>query len=509
MGHRQESQAQAVDGREAGGLNAHHQRGLQATCQHIDQLLSDMEGVLADNAFRRAFPRYVSDVQPARRRVIEDYIVRMRAQLVRVLEGQGIERPRASIPSSRFLGTAITSVDIAVEELQPEHMRGYGEVGADAARELNGIVGELRGLAVRIRDFLAEDDGRSLSDRLGRLRHLGAPAETLATLEAIVARHGLAEFGPAIAMIAERLEDTTFEVATFGRVSSNKSSLLNAILGSDVLPVGVLDARIRPLYGSARELRIASLHTKVGVLRLSVAAALRAQVDRSSGDEDELVQHEARLRRATARLEEAGADLRRIIDDIGRSGRHLLREAAEAAASGVATADTSVGPGLVATALVGVVQRRSREAASFLDELATELGRVVAEVAAGLGSVQAPAEEEFRGLVRELPVFEFTHASEIRPRRLSALLGERFRRRTVVSRVEREIGTAFVQAVERYARLLQDWGDRVLDALRERFELDAEGHRAQIARALDGRQPTSDAAAELRRDLTTLIQEEE
>jgi GTP-binding protein EngB required for normal cell division len=40
-------------------------------------------------------------------------------------------------------------------------------------------------------------------------------------------------------MILDRLEDNSFEIAMFGRVSSGKSSLLNAILETDVLPVGV------------------------------------------------------------------------------------------------------------------------------------------------------------------------------------------------------------------------------------------------------------------------------
>jgi GTP-binding protein EngB required for normal cell division len=53
--------------------------------------------------------------------------------------------------------------------------------------------------------------------------------------------------------LAARLEDDNFELALFGRVSSGKSSLLNALLGIDVLPVGVnpitaVPTRLR--YGS-------------------------------------------------------------------------------------------------------------------------------------------------------------------------------------------------------------------------------------------------------------------
>ena len=44
------------------------------------------------------------------------------------------------------------------------------------------------------------------------------------------------EFRPRIDLLASRLEDNNLEVALFGRVSSGKSSLLNALLSTDVLP---------------------------------------------------------------------------------------------------------------------------------------------------------------------------------------------------------------------------------------------------------------------------------
>jgi GTP-binding protein EngB required for normal cell division len=47
------------------------------------------------------------------------------------------------------------------------------------------------------------------------------------------------EFRGTIDSILDRAEDRSFEIAVFGRVSSGKSSLLNTIIGTDILPVGV------------------------------------------------------------------------------------------------------------------------------------------------------------------------------------------------------------------------------------------------------------------------------
>jgi GTP-binding protein EngB required for normal cell division len=233
-------------------LNSNHERRLSVTCRHIDKLLAEIESALNVSASKLAFPQYVADLSPAQRRVIEDYISRIRAQLVRVLDGQGIERPPADIPISRSLHSHLAFVNIAAEELKPEYMRGYGEIPPAAALELNGIAGELQGLVRQLDQYLIRGARENLGDRLARLEQSGEEISLLKKLESVVAEHGMVEFRSTLSMILDRLEDKSFEIAIFGRVSSGKSSLLNAMLGTCVLPVGVTPITAVPtrlLYG--------------------------------------------------------------------------------------------------------------------------------------------------------------------------------------------------------------------------------------------------------------------
>jgi GTP-binding protein EngB required for normal cell division len=233
-------------------LNSNHERRLSVTCRHIDKLLAEMESTLNVSTSKLAFPQYVPDLSPAQRRVIEDYIGRIRSQLVRVLDGQAIERPPADIPVSRSLHSYLTFVDIATEELKPEYMRGYGEVPPAAAVELNGIAGELQGLVRQLDQYLMRGSKENLQERLERLEQTGDEVPVLKKLESVISEHGLVEFRSTLSMILDRLEDNSFEIAIFGRVSSGKSSLLNAMLGIDVLPVGVTPITAVPtrlLYG--------------------------------------------------------------------------------------------------------------------------------------------------------------------------------------------------------------------------------------------------------------------
>ena len=223
----------------ANSLNSNHERRLSVTCRYIDKLLADMESMLNVSSSKLAFPQYTPDLTSAQRRVVEDCISRIRAQLIRVLDGQNIERPPADIPVARSLHSTLTFVDIAVEELKPEYMRGYGEVPPAAAVELNGIAGELQGLVRQLDQYLMRGAGENLQQRLEKLEQMGDELPLLKKLETIITEHGLVEFRSTLSMILDRLEDNSFEIAIFGRVSSGKSSLLNAILETDVLPVGV------------------------------------------------------------------------------------------------------------------------------------------------------------------------------------------------------------------------------------------------------------------------------
>jgi len=220
-------------------LNPYQANRLRITCQYIDKLLGEIEEVLNATTSKAAFARYSTDILPAQRRTIEDYIARVRAQLVRILDGQGIAREKPSIPASRAVHVLLLNIDIAAEELGPKYMRGYGEVPESVATELNGIIGELSGLVHRFDRYLSEGIGEDLKARLDRLDHAGNDVDLLKKIEQTVRDRGLVEFRSSIAAILDRAEDKSFEIAVFGRVSSGKSSLLNAVLETDALPVGV------------------------------------------------------------------------------------------------------------------------------------------------------------------------------------------------------------------------------------------------------------------------------
>jgi GTP-binding protein EngB required for normal cell division len=133
-------------------------------------------------------------------------------------------------------------------------MRGYGEVPPAAAIELNGIAGELRGLVRQLDQYLMHGAGENLQQRLEKLEQTEDEVVLIRKLEKIITDQGLVEFRSTLSMILDRLEDNGFEIAIFGRVSSGKSSLLNSILETDVLPVGVMPITAVPTriaYGTS------------------------------------------------------------------------------------------------------------------------------------------------------------------------------------------------------------------------------------------------------------------
>ena len=266
-----------VKARHPGELNETQQRRLIITCQYIDKMLREIEQVLHSAASLSPFPRYVVDITPAQARVIEDHIRRLRSQLLRALDWQHMKPESPEIPVTRSIKVDLTFIDIAIEELRPSYMRGCGPVPEDAVNELNGVVHELRSLASGMERYLRQELGTNLESRLKKLEETGYDVALLRLIEQLITRHGLVEFRSRIDSLASRLEDNNLEVALFGRVSSGKSSLLNALLNTDVLPVGINPITAVPTklrYGATLRADVAYGHGREETVTLEELAKL-------------------------------------------------------------------------------------------------------------------------------------------------------------------------------------------------------------------------------------------
>lgn len=140
-------------------LNEFQRRRLLVSCHYIDKLLGEIEQVLNLSASTAAFPRYAQDIPAELHPRMEESIARTRSELVRVLNSQQVSDEEPSIPASRAVQVLLGTIDIAIEELKPRYMQGYGEVSEAAAMELEGIVGGLRRSVSELTRYLAEGCG--------------------------------------------------------------------------------------------------------------------------------------------------------------------------------------------------------------------------------------------------------------------------------------------------------------------------------------------------------------
>lgn len=219
-------------------LNDSQQLHLRVSCEYMDKMLQAIEGILHSQESASPFSKYVIDISPAQGRVMEDYIRRFRSQILRVFAWQGIELPPPRIPATRSITTHLHFVDIAISELRPYSMRGSGPMAESTAAELMGVILELASISQNMMAYMNFELGESLQQRVEKLTSEGKGSALLQRIEQVVTARGLVEYRPRLDMLLARLEDPTFEVAVFGRVSAGKSSFLNALLRMDLLPVG-------------------------------------------------------------------------------------------------------------------------------------------------------------------------------------------------------------------------------------------------------------------------------
>lgn len=256
----------------AHSFGEHHQRHVRTTFQYIDKLLSEAEHTIADAGSQSPFRMHSDDTTPIHRKVTHDYIMRIREAMRRVIEE--LEIPPSEPHSGAVWAAAINLMfcSISLNELTPERMRAYGPLSSEAAHRLDGIRAELDGLVAKLRSFLGKGAGGDLQQRLQELGKTGDDIRLLSEIERIITAHGLVEFRGTLSMLLDRMEGAAFEAGVFGRVSSGKSSLLNYILQTDVLPIGVTPVTAIPTrisHGPVAEAGIECAEAQPQIIPLS------------------------------------------------------------------------------------------------------------------------------------------------------------------------------------------------------------------------------------------------
>jgi len=253
-------------------FSEHHQRHVRTTFQYIDNLLSEAEHTMIDAGSASPFRRHSDDTTPIQRKVTHDYIVRIREAMQRVMEELRIPPPEPHSGAVWAAAINLMYCSISLNELTPERMRAYGLLSPEAADRLDGIRAELDGLVAKLRTYLGKGAGGDLQHRLQQLGRTGNEIRLLSEIERIITAHGLVEFRGTLTMLLDRMESAAFEVGVFGRVSSGKSSLLNYILQTDVLPIGVTPVTAIPTrisHGPVAEAGIEFAEAQPQIIQLS------------------------------------------------------------------------------------------------------------------------------------------------------------------------------------------------------------------------------------------------
>jgi GTP-binding protein EngB required for normal cell division len=205
----------------------------------VQHRLEDIEALLAQSLVSSPFTQYINDLSPTERKVVHDYLERLRSVMLAALDDIGIplEIKRASL--RWVLQVHVMDLHSALAELGPSYLRGYGPMNEISKTQSLQLEQTLTRQVDKLHAYLRQGLGRDLPQRLARLEASADSVGALKVLDRIVTRWGLVEFRPTLDRIVQRLEMPRFEIAVFGRVSSGKSSLLNHLAGMDVLPVGV------------------------------------------------------------------------------------------------------------------------------------------------------------------------------------------------------------------------------------------------------------------------------
>ena len=140
-------------------MNDNHRHHLIGILGQIDQWLTEIGNIFVAADRPTLFAPYGQDASPRERQRIEDAIRGVREAMARVMTNLDLSRPAPVSSTLRAARARILSAQIALVEIEPGRMVGYGPISETDAAALTGAADTLNGALARLMGCLGPGSG--------------------------------------------------------------------------------------------------------------------------------------------------------------------------------------------------------------------------------------------------------------------------------------------------------------------------------------------------------------
>lgn len=220
---------------------------LLGTFRLIDDLMNRCARTLDPDVLSSPFSSNTADVTAARHALVADQCRHVRDGMLSMLEREHIPPPVPATSAQRSARALIDQALVAAAGLDPREGSGPRVLDSQQQEDACRIVDEVMNLLLVVANELSVQKNITAIAGHVHAQPVTGLGNRLSDMKQVSARHGLAHLESCVDALSARARSGNITIGVFGDSSTGKSSLLNCILGTALLPVGTMPTTAVPV----------------------------------------------------------------------------------------------------------------------------------------------------------------------------------------------------------------------------------------------------------------------